>query len=156
MTKQDKILIYAYLTAFTLSYIIYNKWSKSILYNEMLQRIGTSGIKYDDLKIWNRSFLLDIEASGRPYAKYKQDYLKSKSEDIKDSLKGLRGLGTDRDTIIGVFINFNSKIGLAQLVNFYNAKYNRSLKADLESEFRKSTLQQIGTIVSAKPDVIFI
>lgn len=153
MTRKDKILLYGGISALTISYIIYNKWYKSIFYDEILKRIGGGGIKFNDLSVWKKSFLLNLKASGKPFAEYKQDYLKSKSEVIRDAIEGA---GTDENAILGVFRNINSKSGIAQLVNFYNAKYNRSLKEDLEGDLSSGYLQQIGSIISSKPDAIFL
>ena len=153
MTRKDKILLYGGVTALAISFIIYNRWSKTIFYDEILKRIGGGGIKFNDLKVWNQSFLLNLRASGRPFAEYKQDYLKSKSEILRGAIAGA---GTDENAILGVFRNINSKSGVAQLVSFYNAKYNRSLKQDLEGDLSRGYLQQIGSIVSSKPDAIFL
>ncbi len=153
MTRKDKILLYGGVTALTISYIIYNRWTKRIFYDEILKRIGGSGIKFNDLKVWNQGFLLNLKASGRPFAEYKQDYLQDKSDIMRSAIKGG---GTDEDAILGVFRNINSKSGVAQLVSFYNAKYNRSLKEDLEGDLSRGYLQQIGQIVSSKPDAIFL
>ena len=68
----------------------------------------------------------------------------------------IAGGGTDEDAIIGTFDFFKTKSGVAQLVSFYNAKYNRSLKEDLEGDLSRGYLQQIGSIVSSKPDAIFL
>jgi len=153
MTRKDKIILYGGISALTISYIIYNKWSKRIFYDEILKRIGGGAIKFSDLKVWNKSFLLNLKSKGKAFAEYQQDYLKYKSEVLRDSIKGG---GTDEDAILGVFRNFNSKSGIAQLVSFYNAKYNRSLKEDLEGDLSSGYLQQIGSIVSSKPDAIFL
>ena len=153
MTRKDKILLYGGVTALAISYIIYNRWTKRIFYDEILKRIGGGGIKFNDLKVWNQGFLLNLRASGKPFAEYKQEYLKDKSEILRGAIAGA---GTDEDAIIGVFRNINSKSGIAQVVSFYNAKYNRSLKEDLEGDLSRGYLQQIGSIVSSKPDAIFL
>ena len=153
MTRKDKILLYGGVTALAISYIIYNRWTKRIFYDEILKRIGGGGIKFNDLKVWNQGFLLNLRASGKPFAEYKQEYLKDKSEILRGAIAGA---GTDEDAIIGVFRNINSKSGIAQVVSFYNAKYNRSLKEDLEGDLSRGYLQQIGSIVSSEPDAIFL
>ena len=153
MTRKDKIILYGGLSSLTITYIIYNSWSKRIFYDEILKRIGGGAIKFGDLKIWNKSFLLNLKSKGRAFAEYKQDFLNDKAQILRE---GVDGAGTDEESIIAVFRSFNSKSGLAQLVSFYNAKYNRSLKEDLEGDLSNGYLQQIGSIVSSKPDAIFL
>ena len=136
----------------TISYIIYNKWSKSIFYDEVLKRIGGGTINFDDLKVWDSSFLDEVKASGRPFAEYKQNVLSKKAEILEDAIIGG---GTDEDSIISVFRFFKSKTGVAQLVSFYNAKYSRDLKEDLMGDLGDGYLGQLGSIISRKPDVIY-
>ena len=80
MTRKNKIILYGGVSLLTISYIIYNRWSKSILYDEVLKRIGGGTINFDDLKVWDSSFLDEVKASGRAFAEYKQDELREKSE----------------------------------------------------------------------------
>jgi hypothetical protein len=55
-----------------------------------------------------------------------------------------------------LFRELSSKYEVAQVISFYNAKYKRDLKEDLKGELSKYWLNQIGTIISYKPNVIFI
>ena len=153
MTRKNKIILYGGVSLLTISYIIYNRWSKSIFYDEVLKRIGGGTINFDDLKVWNTSFIDEVKSSGRPFAEYKQDVLNEKAIVLEDAIIGG---GTDEDDIIGVFRFFKSKTGIAQLVSFYNAKYSRDLKQDLMGDLSDSYLGQLGSIISRKPDVIYI
>ena len=152
MTRKNKIILYGGVSLLTISYIIYNKWSKSIFYDEVLKRIGGGTINFDDLKVWDSSFLDEVKASGRPFAEYKQNVLSKKAEILEDAIIGG---GTDEDSIISVFRFFKSKTGVAQLVSFYNAKYSRDLKEDLMGDLGDGYLGQLGSIISRKPDVIY-
>lgn len=152
MTRKNKIILYRGVSLLTISYIIYNKWSKSIFYDEVLKRIGGGTINFDDLKVWDSSFLDEVKASGRPFAEYKQNVLSKKAEILEDAIIGG---GTDEDSIISVFRFFKSKTGVAQLVSFYNAKYSRDLKEDLMGDLGDGYLGQLGSIISRKPDVIY-
>jgi len=152
MTRKNKIILYGGVSLLTISYIIYNRWSKSILYDEILKRIGGGTINFDNLKVWDSSFLEEVKSSGRPFAEYKKDVLSSKSEILEDAISGG---GTDEDDVISVFRFFKSKTGVAQLISFYNAKYGRDLKEDIIGDFGDGYLGQIGSIISRKPDVIY-
>ena len=147
MTKKNKIILYGGASLLTISYIIYNRWSKSIFYDEVLKRIGGGTINFGNLKVWNSSFLDEVKSSGRPFAEYKQDVVSAKA--------AIDGGGTDEDKIISVFTFFKSKTGVAQLVSYYNSKYSRDLKEDLKGDLSDSYLSQLGSIVSKKPDVIY-
>ena len=152
MTRNNKIILYGGVSLLTISYIIYNRWSKRIFYDEVLKRIGGGTIKFDDLKVWDSSFLEQVRANGRAFAEYNQDVLRDKSIILSNAIMGG---GTDEDNIISVFSFFKSKTGVAQLVSFYNAKYGRSLKEDLILDLGDGYLSKIGSIISLKPDVIY-
>ncbi len=152
MTRKNKIILYGGVSLLTISYIIYNRWSKSIFYDEVLKRIGGGTINFDDLKVWNTSFIDEVKSSGRPFAEYKQDVINQKAEILRSAIKGG---GTDEDSVISVFRFFKSKTGVAQLVSFYNAKYSRDLKEDLIGDLGDGYLSQLGSIISLKPDVIY-
>jgi len=152
MTRKNKIILYGGVSLLTISYIIYNRWSKRIFYDEVLKRIGGGTINFDDLKVWNPSFLEEVKSSGKPFAEYKQDVLSQKAEILRSAIQGG---GTDEDGIISVFRFFKSKTGVAQLVSFYNAKYSRDLKEDLIGDLGDGYLSQLGSIISLKPDVIY-
>jgi hypothetical protein len=152
MTRKNKIILYGGVSLLTISYIIYNRWSKRIFYDEVLKRIGGGTIKFDDLKVWDSSFLEQVRANGRAFAEYNQDVLREKSIILSNAIMGG---GTDEDKIISVFSFFKSKTGVAQLVAFYNAKYGRSLKEDLILDLGDGYLSKIGSIISLKPDVIY-
>ncbi len=152
MTRKNKIILYGGVSLLTISYIIYNRWSKSIFYDEVLKRIGGGTINFDDLKVWDSSFLEQVKASGRPFSEYKQDVLREKSEVLRSAIQGG---GTNEDSVISVFRFFKSKTGVAQLVSFYNAKYSRDLKQDLIGDLSDGYLGQLGSIISRKPDVIY-
>lgn len=152
MTRKNKIILYGGVSLLTISYVIYNRWSKRIFYDEVLKRIGGGTINFDDLKVWDSSFLEEVKASGRAFAEYKQDILREKAIILDDAIIGG---GTNEDKIISVFRFFKSKTGVAQLVSFYNAKYSRDLKEDLILDLDDGYLSQIGSIISLKPDVIY-
>ena len=152
MTRKNKIILYGGVSLLTISYIIYNKWSKSIFYDEVLKRIGGGTINFEDLKVWNSSFLDEVRSSGRGFAEYKQDVLSKKAVILEDAIIGG---GTDEDDVISVFRFFKSKTGIAQLVSFYNAKYSSDLKEDLKGDLSDGYLGQLGSIISKKPDVIY-
>ena len=152
MTRKNKIILYGGVSLLTISYIIYNRWSKSIFYDEVLKRIGGGTINFDNLKVWNPSFLDKVKSSGRPFAEYKQDVLREKSIILDDAISGG---GTDEESVISVFRFFKSKTGVAQLVTFYNAKYSSDLKQDLIGDLSDGYLSQLGSIISRKPDVIY-
>ena len=63
MTRKNKIILYGGVSLLTISYIIYNRWSKRIFYDEVLKRIGGGTINFDDLKVWNPSFLEEVKSS---------------------------------------------------------------------------------------------
>lgn len=153
MTKKNKIILYGGVSLLTISYIIYNRWSKRIFYDEVLKRIGGGTINFGNLKVWNSTFLDEIRRNGKAFAEYKQDVLREKAIVLRDAIQGG---GTDEDDVISVFRFFKSKTGVAQLVSFYNAKYSRDLKEDLDGDLSEGYLSQIGSIVSRKPDVIYI
>ena len=60
------------------------------------------------------------------------------------------------DKIISVFNSINSKVEVAQVNSFYNAKYKSVLKNDLQSELNKKWLNKITQLISLKPDIIYI
>jgi len=153
MTKKDKILLFGSLGLISISYLIYNKWNKNILYQEMMKRIGGGGIKFNDLKVWNASFLLSTQSQTKPYVELQQTIVKEKAEELDDAMSGA---GTDEEQIISVFNSLNSKIEVAQVNSFYNAKYKSVLKNDLQSELSKKWLNKIAQIISLKPDVVYI
>ena len=152
MTKKNKIILYGGISFLTISYIIYNKWEKRIFYDEILKRIGGGSIKFSELKIWKSSFLSSIRSSGKNYQTYKQDVLNEQAIKLNDAISGG---GTDEDRVVSVFRFFNSKIGIAELISFYNKKYASDLKSDLEDDLSDFWLTKIGSIVSQKPDVIY-
>lgn len=153
MTRKDKILLFGGLGVISLSYLIYNKWNKNILYGEIMKRIGGGSIKFNDLKVWNTSFLLNMKSIKKPYIELQQSVVKQKAEELDDAM---RGVGTDEEQIISVFNSINSKVELAQVNSFYNAKYKSILKNDLQSELSKKWLNRIAQIISLKPDVVYI
>jgi hypothetical protein len=153
MTRKNKIIFYGGISLLTISYIIYNRWSKSIFYDEILKRIGGNSVKFNELKVWNPSFLISIKSQNKPYIELQQSAVKEKAEELDDAMSGS---GTDEEQIISVFNSINSKVEVAQLNSFYNAKYKSVLKNDLQSELSKNWLSKITQIISLKPDVIYI
>lgn len=153
MTRKNKIIFYGGISLLTVSYIIYNRWSKSIFYDEILKRIGGNSVKFNELKVWNPSFLISIKSQNKPYIELQQSALKEKAEELDDAMSGS---GTDEEQIISVFNSINSKVEVAQVNSFYNAKYKSVLKNDLQSELSKKWLSKITQIISLKPDVIYI
>jgi hypothetical protein len=153
MTRKNKIIFYGGISLLTISYIIYNRWSKSIFYDEILKRIGGNSVKFNELKVWNPSFLISIKSQNKPYIELQQSAVKEKAEELDDAMSGS---GTDEEEIISVFNSINSKVEVAQVNSFYNAKYKSVLKNDLQSELSKKWLSKITQIISLKPDVIYI
>lgn len=153
MTRKNKIIFYGGISLLTVSYIIYNRWSKSIFYDEILKRIGGNSINFNELKVWNPSFLISIKSQNKPYIELQQSAVKEKAEELDDAMSGS---GTDEEKIISVFNSINSKVEVAQVNSFYNAKYKSVLKNDLQSELSKKWLSKITQIISLKPDVIYI
>lgn len=153
MTRKNKIIFYGGISLLTVSYIIYNRWSKSIFYDEILKRIGGNSVKFNELKVWNPSFLISIKSQNKPYIELQQSAVKEKAEELDDAMSGS---GTDEEKIISVFNSINSKVEVAQVNSFYNAKYKSVLKNDLQSELSKKWLSKITQIISLKPDVIYI
>lgn len=153
MTRKNKIIFYGGISLLTISYIIYNRWSKSIFYDEILKRIGGNSVKFNELKVWNPSFLISIKSQNKPYIELQQSAVKEKAEELDDAMSGS---GTDEEKIISVFNSINSKVEVAQVNSFYNAKYKSVLKNDLQSELSKKWLSKITQIISLKPDVIYI
>jgi hypothetical protein len=156
MTKKDKIIIYGSISFLTIAFIIYNNWKKKILYSDILGRIDGGAIKFDELGVWDSDFLTKINATGKPYAKYKQEVIKVKAEALN---KALSGLGEDEDAVYSVFEFFNSKVGVNQVVTFYDAKYINdgiSLKQRLNNLFSNKEKTKISIIISKKPNVIFL
>lgn len=153
MTRKNKIIFYGGISLLTISYIIYNRWSKSIFYDEILKRIGGNSINFNELKVWNPSFLISIKSRNKSYIELQQSAVKEKAEELDDAMSGS---GTDEEKIISVFNSINSKVEVAQVNSFYNAKYKSVLKNDLQSELSKKWLSKITQIISLKPDVIYI
>jgi len=156
MTKKDKIILYSSSLGLVIAFLIYNNTKKNILYSEILKRIGGGTIKFDELPVWTNSFLNKIKATGKAYAIYKQDTIKQKAEQMYEALDGL---GEDEDAIYTIFEYFNSKVGVNQLVTFYNAKYIKdgySLKKRLQDLLSSSELSKVSVIISRKPNVIYI
>ena len=153
MTRKNKIILYGGVSLLTISYIIYNRWSKSIFYDEILKRIGGNSVKFNELKVWNPSFLISIKSQNKPYIELQQSTIKEKAEELDDAMGGV---GTDEEQIISVLNSINSKLEVAQVNSFYNTKYKSVLKNDLQSELSKKWLSKITQIISLKPDVIYI
>lgn len=153
MTRKNKIILYGGVSLLTISYIIYNRWSKSIFYDEILKRIGGNSVKFNELKVWNPSFLISIKSQNKPYIELQQSTIKEKAEELDDAMGGV---GTDEEQIISVLNSINSKLEVAQVNSFYNTKYKSVLKNDLQSELSKRWLSKITQIISLKPDVIYI
>jgi len=153
MTRKNKIILYGGISLLTISYIIYNRWSKSIFYDEILKRIGGNSINFNELKVWNPTFLISVQSQNKPFIELQQSVVKEKAEELNDAMSGA---GTDEEQIISVFNSINSKIEVAQVNSFYNAKYKSILKNDLQSELNKRWLSKITQIISFKPDVIYI
>lgn len=153
MTRKNKIILYGGVSLLTISYIIYNRWSKSIFYDEILKRIGGNSVKFNELKVWNPSFLISIKSQNKPYIELQQSAIKEKAEELDDAMGGV---GTDEEQIISALNSINSKLEVAQVNSFYNTKYKSILKNDLQSELNKRWLSKITQIISLKPDVIYI
>lgn len=153
MTRKNKIYLYGGISLIGIGYLIYNQWSKKLFYEEMLKRIGGGSIRFDELKIWDSSFLTKLKATDKSFVEYQQSFLNEQAEKIR---KATKGLGTDESTIYSVFEKFSSKAGLSQLVQFYNAKYGLSLKDELNSDLFKSEKNKLAVIISQKPDVIYL
>ena len=60
MTRKNKIILYGGVSLLTISYIIYNRWSKRIFYDEVLKRIGGGTINFDDLKAYEKTALVPL------------------------------------------------------------------------------------------------
>jgi hypothetical protein len=153
MTRKNKIILYGGVSLLTISYIVYNRWSKSIFYDEILKRIGGNSVKFNELKVWNPSFLISTKTQNKPYIELQQSAIKEKAEELDNAMSGA---GTDEDKIISVFNSIKSKVEVAQVNSFYNAKYKSVLKNDLQSELNKKWLNKVTQLISLKPDVIYI
>ena len=153
MTRKNKIILYGGVSLLTISYIVYNRWSKSIFYDEILKRIGGNSVKFNELKVWNPSFLISTKNQNKPYIELQQSAIKEKAEELDNAMSGA---GTDEDKIISVFNSIKSKVEVAQVNSFYNAKYKSVLKNDLQSELNKKWLNKVTQLISLKPDVIYI
>jgi hypothetical protein len=153
MTRKNKIIFYGGISLLTISYIIYNRWSKSIFYDEILKRIGGNSINFNELKVWSSKFLISVQSQNKPYIELQQSVVKEKAEELNNAMSGA---GTDEEKIVSVFNSLNSKIEVAQVNSFYNAKYKSVLKNELQSELNKRWLSKITQIISFKPDVIYI
>lgn len=153
MTRNNKLFLYGGIVVLGISYLVYNRWTKNLFYEEMLKRIGGGTIKFENLKIWQNAWVIQLKATGRNFVEYQQSFLNEEAQKLN---KAMAGLGTDENSIYGVFDKFDSKVGLTQLVRFYNAKYGVNLKDELNSELRNSEKQKLAIIVSQKPDVIYL
>ena len=154
MNRKDKIILFSGIGFLTISYIIYNKWSKSILYEEILKRIGGGSLSFEDADVFNATpFKAQFDSQTKPYVQLQQSAVKEYAEGFRDAIQGV---GTSESKIISLFRELSSKYEVAQVISFYNAKYKRDLKEDLKGELSKYWLNQIGTIISYKPNVIFI
>lgn len=112
MTRKNKIILYGGISLLTISYIIYNRWSKSIFYDEILKRIGGNSINFNELKVWNPTFLISVQSQNKPFIELQQSVVKEKAEELNDAMSGA---GTDEEQIISVFNSINSKIEVAQV-----------------------------------------
>lgn len=153
MTRKNKIYLFSGIAIIGVGYLIYNKWSKRLFYEEMLKRIGGGTIKFNDLKIWQNAWVIQLQASGKNFVEYQSSYINEQAEKIN---KALSGAGTDEEAIYNAFNRFDSKLGIAQLVSFYNAKYGVNLRNEIDSDLRESEKQKLAVIVSQKPDVIYL
>lgn len=154
MNRKDKIILFSGIGFLTISYIIYNKWSKSILYEEILKRIGGGSLSFEDADVFNANpFKEQFDSQTKPFVQLQQSAVKEYAEGFRDAIQGV---GTSESKIISLFRELSSKYEVAQVISFYNAKYKRDLKEDLKGELSKYWLNQIGTIISYKPNVIFI
>lgn len=153
MNRKDKIIIFSTIGGLGIAFLIYNKMRKRILYDEIFRSIGGSAIKFEDSDVWSPNFLIRIKATNRPYAEYSQKVVNEFAEKLHEAMKGI---GTNENDIISVFTTINSKVGVAQVSSFYNAKYGKDLKNDLEGELSKNYLSRLGQIIASKPDVIYL
>ena len=161
MNRKDKIIIFSTIGGLGIAFLIYNKMRKKILYDEIFRSIGGGAIKFEDSDVWSPNFLIRIKATNRPYAEYSQKVVNEFAEKLHRAMKEDTwttpfGIGTREDDIISVFSTINSKVGVAQVSSFYNAKYGRDLKNDLEGELNKNYLTRLGSIIASKPDVIYL
>lgn len=167
MDKKGKIVLYSTIATLCVSYIVYNKMRKNILFEEIMKRIGGGGAKWSDLTVWKPNFMLEIKATNKEYITYKQSKIREMVMALREAMKGeefsltstdsiFSTVGTDEDKIFSIFEGLNSKVGVAEINSFYQAKFGNSLKSDLESELTASELAKLSTIISLKPNVIYL
>lgn len=161
MTKNDKIILYGSVALLSVGYIIYNNSKKTLLYEDILKRIGGGSVDFNGLSVWDRTFLLKLDASKKPYAKYTQDVISEKAKELNDAINYIYSpiggsLSTDENAIYSIFDFFDSKVGINQLATFYSAKYNVSLRDVLMDELSESEQNKLALIINQKFNVIYI
>ena len=161
MTKNDKIILYGSISLLTVGYILYNNSKKTLLYEDILKRIGGGSVDFNGLSVWDRTFLLKLDASKKPYAKYTQDVVAQKAKELDDAINYVvspigGAIANDENAIYSVFDFFDSKVGINQLATFYNAKYNVSLRDVLAQQLNEAEQNKLALIINQKYNVIYI
>ena len=98
MNRKDKIILFSGIGFLTISYIIYNKWSKSILYEEILKRIGGGSVSFEDADVFNsNAFKEQFDSQTKPFIQLQQSAVKEYAEGFRDAIQGV---GTSESKII--------------------------------------------------------
>ena len=151
MTRNNKIFLALTIGGTSLAYLIYRKIKNDSLYEELLAQIGV-GSNFKDSDVWNSNFLLMINNEGRNIKKLSSSELNSYAERMRDAISGA---GTDESSIYSVLEAINSKYEIAQLNQYYNQKYNGSLKQALEGDLNEKEMTKANNIILQKPRVIY-
>jgi len=153
MDKQKKIIILSTIAIGGVSFLIYNSWKKNILYDDVVARIGLSNASLRDSIIWDSNFLTKVAKTNRNYSELGQSKLKEISEQVNNYIDRTF---TNEDGLFTIFESLKSKVEVAQIKNFYFAKYNKGLLSELENALYTSEEKRIAQILNKMPDVIFL
>ena len=157
MTRQQKILVYSFLSLTGVSYFVYRGIRRKQSFNELMAIIskssgGTSSkTKLRDALEGKLEEKISIQNPNKNYFRLSDGLVQSYSSELNDAMSGW---GTNENKIESVLSSLKDKIQVSQIASYYKSVYNKTLYTHLLSElsttdFNNIVVQQITKI----PDV---
>ena len=159
MTRQQKIIVYASVSALSIGYLSYKAIRRNQIYNELIGVIEKTGGQYNKSK--NESALKGTLHPIIESQNYDRGIIILQPLEVKNRAEALfsaiDGAGTDEEKIASVITMFNDKYALSQVASFYRAKYNETLYDALKGDLNNRDYEYYVTENMAKlPEVRFV
>lgn len=151
LSRENKLWIFGSLAVLTSSFFLYrhikgNQYFKFI--SEEISRQNLANTTNVIKDVLNGLYHKNLNI-GKPYIQLTQNVVALEADKINDAFSGL---GADEDAFYAVLNRQKDKVAVSQIASFYQAKFNKPLLNEMNSELSSSEIQKANQILQTKPN----